>query len=252
MNLTSAKLTAFLIHLTAGFVVLATVYFLIRLNWYPGALFKLEDVWAGLKILLVVDLVLGPILTFVVYNPNKKSLKYDLAAIILIQTLALAYGAFIISKQRPAIITFVGDRFEVITISDKLNNQLPETTIKGQSNSSLPYITFALPAQSAEEKSNFILQDFQYKYDASRHKLISQHSEALLKHKLNVSNFQFTSSDKENLLQSFIQRNQDRNFALFALEGTRGLAVVIAIDLDKQEILEYLDIDPWVEYVAPR
>ena len=70
MNLMSLKVTAFSVHLIVGFLILSAVYAYVRYNWFPGGLFELENVWSGLKILLIVDLVLGPLLTFIVYNPK--------------------------------------------------------------------------------------------------------------------------------------------------------------------------------------
>ena len=45
---------------------------------------------AGLKIVFLIDLVLGPLLTFVVFNKNKKRLWLDLSIIGFIQLAGLA------------------------------------------------------------------------------------------------------------------------------------------------------------------
>ena len=164
----------------------------------------------------------------------------------MIQSLALAYGCYVISEQRPAIITFVGDRFEIITFSEGLHQNLSS---RAKDTGAPPFITYALPAQTEEEKSKFIIDNYQYKYEAVRHKPIDQFIAVLSKAKLDMSNFKFASAEKEAGFQTFISSHQDKNFALFALEGTRNVAIVIAIDLDKKRVLEYLEIDPWVEYL---
>ena len=65
-------------------------------------------------ILIGVDVVLGPLLTLVVFNPAKKSLRIDLAVIAALQVAALVYGISVIAQARPAYVVFAGDRFTVI------------------------------------------------------------------------------------------------------------------------------------------
>ncbi|HEY9033325.1 MAG TPA: hypothetical protein VIN71_05245 [Pseudomonadales bacterium] len=65
----------------------------------------------GIKILAAVDMVLGPLLTFLVYRPGKKGLKLDLAVIALCQFAALAYGLHSIHASRPTYLVFYGDTF---------------------------------------------------------------------------------------------------------------------------------------------
>jgi hypothetical protein len=58
------------------------------------------------------------LLTFVVYVPGKKSLKFDLSVIVLLQVSALVYGLYTIHSERPAYMVFALDRFNVVAGKD--------------------------------------------------------------------------------------------------------------------------------------
>ena len=102
------------IHLALSVVIAATVLAALLLVWYPQPYFRLAG-GAGLMLILIgVDVVLGPLLTLVVFDPAKKSLRVDLAVIATLQVAALLYGISVIAQARPAYVVFAGDRFTVV------------------------------------------------------------------------------------------------------------------------------------------
>lgn len=86
--------------------------------WYPGGYFELLGGGGLLFLILGVDVTLGPLLTLVVFNPSKKSLKFDLAVIAAIQLSALVYGANVMFQSRPVFTVLEEDRFKVTLASD--------------------------------------------------------------------------------------------------------------------------------------
>ena len=72
--------------------------------------------------MLAIDVIVGPLLGFIVYKEGKKSLKMDLAIIILIQLSALIYGLYSIEKGRPAYIAYNIDRFELVRKNEIVSN----------------------------------------------------------------------------------------------------------------------------------
>lgn len=104
-------------------LVLALVYGL----WYPPPLAQAVGVTYIFLMLLAIDVVLGPVLGFLVYKEAKKSLKFDLTVIILIQITALLFGIYSIAQARPAWLVFNTDRFELVRNNDILE---PETSVK--------------------------------------------------------------------------------------------------------------------------
>jgi hypothetical protein len=74
--------------------------------------------WNVLRVLIGVDVVLGPLLTLIVFKPGKRGLKFDLAFIALVQLAALVYGLTAIYRERPYFTVFSVDRFYVVAERD--------------------------------------------------------------------------------------------------------------------------------------
>jgi len=110
------------IHLAISTAVAATVLASLLLVWYPQPYFRLAG-GAGLMLILIgVDVVMGPLLTLVVFDPRKKSLKLDLAVIALLQATAFAYGISVIAQARPAFIVYSGDHLTVVA-ANQINSE---------------------------------------------------------------------------------------------------------------------------------
>lgn len=104
-----------LIHLALSALVAGVVFVLLVGLWFPSPHF---DAGGGkhLFVLLVsVDVVLGPLLTLLVFRPDKPGLKMDLAVIGFVQVLALGYGIYMMSIVRPVFVVAAVDRF--VTVS---------------------------------------------------------------------------------------------------------------------------------------
>jgi hypothetical protein len=112
------RLRAAGIHLLACTVVVLAVCAVVFGAWYPGPLPRLLGVGAILVIVFGVDLVVGPLLTLLVYDRSKPRLKWDLATICALQLAALAYGVHTLYQGRPAFVVLVKDRFEVTSPAD--------------------------------------------------------------------------------------------------------------------------------------
>ncbi len=66
----------------------------------------------------MVDIVLGPLLVFLVYDRRKKSLRRDLVVIICIQLAVIVYGIHASVLAWPVLMAFVVDRFELVTAAE--------------------------------------------------------------------------------------------------------------------------------------
>lgn len=113
-NAMRAKFQATGIHLLFS-LLLVLVGFALLLMWYPAWLFWADGGIQVLWLLIGVDLVLGPVLTLVVYNP-KKSLRerlLDVSLIILIQLAAFGYGMYQAYDQR-SISLWYDDTFSLV------------------------------------------------------------------------------------------------------------------------------------------
>lgn len=111
------RLQAGLIHLAASALVATVVTALIFLIWYPPPLAAAQGVSRLLLVLIGVDVALGPLTTTIIFDRGKKSLKFDLSVVVLLQLAALLYGLASIYGGRPALIVFNQDRFDAVPAS---------------------------------------------------------------------------------------------------------------------------------------
>ncbi len=94
------------IHLGVSAVIAATVVTIMLLVWYPPPYFDAMGGQGLLKILVGVDVTLGPLLTLIIFDAKKKSLKFDLSVIAALQIAALAYGVWVMFEARPVYTAF--------------------------------------------------------------------------------------------------------------------------------------------------
>ena len=116
------------IHLSLSAVLGAAVLALILLLWYPDAWFESMGGKELILLLTGVDIVLGPLLTWIIFRPGKKSLKFDLLVIASIQTAALLYGLHTVFVARPAYMVLVDNQFRAVTaieLADQPLEKLP-------------------------------------------------------------------------------------------------------------------------------
>lgn len=106
------------IHLTISVTIGLIVGALLLLVWYPPPYFHAAGADVLVLLLVSVDIVLGPLLTLVVFKSGKKGLKFDLAVIALAQTFALVYGLSIVLRSRPVFVATAVDRFVMVSASD--------------------------------------------------------------------------------------------------------------------------------------
>jgi|SRR5579871_1892944 len=114
------RLKAFGLHLSGSTTTLTLVLGAFWLLWYRWPGWYLASVLHVVGILVMVDLVLGPTLTFIVASPTKRTavLARDIAIIVTVQLAALVYGATTLWLGRPLYYTFSADRLELVQGSD--------------------------------------------------------------------------------------------------------------------------------------
>lgn len=121
----SERTKFFLSHLLLSFFVALLIVGLVFFTWYPSPLATAVGVTHIFLMLLVIDVILGPFLGLLVYKKGKKTLKFDLVVIILIQIVALCYGVYNIEQGRPVWLVYNVDRFELVR-----KNELVDTNIQ--------------------------------------------------------------------------------------------------------------------------
>lgn len=142
--LLATKLKATAIHLAMSLVIFSYLLYQIVYVWYPQPYFTVDGGWQGLRLVAAVDLVLGPLITFLIFNLSKPRLEiiFDLLVIVSIQFGALAYGVILTYDQRPVAIVMIDD-FVVSAIEEQYGGKLESLDQLGQYSEEQPPIIFA-------------------------------------------------------------------------------------------------------------
>ena len=88
--------------------------------WYAYPYRELSGGRELFVLVMAVDVVCGPLLTLILFNPKKprQELWTDLAMVALIQLAALSYGIWTVWQARPLYLVHEVDRFKVISAPD--------------------------------------------------------------------------------------------------------------------------------------
>ena len=122
----SKRIKFFLSHLSISFLIALFVMGLVFLVWYPAPLAKAVGVTHIFLMMLIIDVIVGPLLGLLVYKKGKKNLKFDLSVIIVIQIAALCYGIYSIEQGRPAWLVYNVERFELVRKNEIIQNGLKQ------------------------------------------------------------------------------------------------------------------------------
>ena len=104
----------FLISVVVGLVLLALCWFI----WYPAPMLMAIGGHEIFLLVVGIDVVLGPLLTLVVFKSGKKGMKSDLAIIAMLQVGAMTYGVGTLLEARPAYVAALGNKFQVVQASE--------------------------------------------------------------------------------------------------------------------------------------
>ena len=123
------RLVAAGLHFLGSALVISLSLSVIYFIWYPEPFYTIHSVFDAVKIVLVVDLVLGPFLTMVVFDLSKQrsELMRDISIIIIFQIIALGWGLHITYKMRPLFLVFQGETFYSMVKGDLKMADLNET-----------------------------------------------------------------------------------------------------------------------------
>ncbi len=111
------RYSAAAIHFSLSLAIFSLFVFILLRYWFPEPFFSTNGGWQGLQIVAAIDLVLGPLLTLIIFNHSKpkKELILDFTLIAAIQISALYWGIATIYTQRPLAITYWEDKFYSIS-----------------------------------------------------------------------------------------------------------------------------------------
>lgn len=150
----TTRIKAGLIHFCSSLSIFTVVFLVMFTFWYPEPFFTTEGGWQGLKIVAPIDVVLGPLLTLVVFNPTKsiRELSIDMGIIVAIQLAALIWGVFTVYQHRPVAIVFWDDSFLTVAASDLTQQNYPLENLRQFSQANPPMLFAEQPMSKVDIK----------------------------------------------------------------------------------------------------
>jgi hypothetical protein len=150
-------------HFTGSLLVAFIVAALVFGVWFPNPYRQLSGGTALFFLIMGIDIVCGPLLTMVLFNPAKpkRELLMDLSLVVVLQLAALAYGIWTVHQVRPLYLVHEVDRFKVIALADvdvaeltKLSEALRPSLFKGPQ-------TIGLRNASKDERETVMFESIQ-------------------------------------------------------------------------------------------
>jgi len=155
-----SRLRAAGIHLGLSALVATLAALLVFGLWYPYPYRELSGGSELFRLVVAVDVVLGPLITLAVFNRAKprRELRRDLAVVACLQLAGLAYGLWTVQLARPMHLVYEFDRFRVVHGTDiplELLDKVPPG-VEAMPWSG-PTLLAVRPFRSAEEKLEFTM-----------------------------------------------------------------------------------------------
>lgn len=240
---------AFSFHFLISISIVSFVSYLIFSHWYPEPYFSADGGWSVFRMIIIVDLILGPVLTLIIYKPGKKGLKFDLSAIATVQVIALIYGGSVLYSERPAYLTFSIDRFVLVSADDIDASKIRDPELK-EGISEFPQLVFAKMPEDPEENKKFVKEVFAGKPDLEfrpeYYESYSKNINEVISKRKDVAIYKKLSSEHANKIEQFIQKNCMEECAFFPLVGKKKDALLV-IGTKDGRVIGGIDIDPWAK-----
>lgn len=248
-----SKTRAFLSHLALSTFVVGIVLLIVFLIWYPSPYFEATGTMSVIKVLISVDLVVGPVLTAIVFKPGKPSLKFDLSVIATIQLAALTYGVGVLYSERPYFMVFAVDRFYVLADKDLSLDGVPDGKLAEWLEKPLigPLSVAALRPQDAEGWQRLLEETlFEGKPDIERRpefwRPYEDHRSAVLARAADIPRLREGIPEVEEAIDDVLEAagKPEEELAFLPLSGKKGETTAI-IDRADASIVAVLEVDPW-------
>lgn len=242
------KLKASIIHLLLSILFVGLVIGSILFFFFPLLFINVTDFKEVATIIISVDLILGPLLTFVIFQRKKKTLKFDLSVIAAIQLSALIYGGYALYQVHPVFVTFNIDRFTLISARDAE----PEKAIYNEykiSKLATAKLAYAKMPDDVEKRNEISLTaalgggdlEQRVEYYEPYENNIDQVLAKSLDSKLILAEEQANKKVRRFLIA---HKAEIDNYAFLPLNSATKDAVIV-LDKKSAKPVATIDIDPW-------
>jgi len=240
------------VHLGISAAIAAIVVGVMLKLWYPPPYF---DAMGGATLIMLIvgcDVVLGPLITLIIFKSGKKGLKMDLAIIGCIQLAALAYGTYTIFIARPVFTVFAIDRFEVVAANEIKTEELAKATNPEFSTLSLtgPRVVAALLPDDPQERSRIMTEALKGGDDIKNLPRLYVPYDSLAKeagsHAQPLSRLTARNDAGSARVGEFLRASGLREDSVGYLPlSARNQSMSVILDKDSGQIRGVVDANPW-------
>lgn len=220
--------------------------------WYPAPYFEINGGWQVWGLLANVNLVLGPLLTLIVFKSGKPGLKFDLSCIVLAQLTALIYGGTIVYQQRPSFVVFGVDRFTTVPAADVDFDQLRYSELKRVTGIGPILAEAKLPKDSKLRQEllfGIVLEgqkDLEFRaelYEPYRPEL-----QQLRSRSIDLSKIAALSADAKQAIDTFIASQGGRleDYLYLPLKG-KNQDIIMVLSPEDGKPVASIPFSPWLE-----
>ena len=243
----------FFTHLIISLIIFAGLAIAMVAHWFPGPFFTSDGGWQGMRIIAAVDLVLGPALTLIFFNPKKKqhrALLFDLISIGTVQAIALVWGTWTVFNERTVAIAFSKDQFFSIS-----HGALTEANAALEAGGKTPGNIYALsdthPREifvkrlEASEAGQYLADIFnglpEIQLRTDRYTELAPHWDDIAEWAIDILEFAQTNPDLADDVESLGEQLADLRF--FRMKLRFGSAVA-GFDSQSRELVHILTYQP--------
>ncbi|WP_180033749.1 TfpX/TfpZ family type IV pilin accessory protein [Acinetobacter sp. YH12233] len=242
----SKRTRFFLGHLSISTLIAIALGILIFFVWYPYPLSKSVGVTQIILLVLIIDIILGPLLGLLVYKEGKKTLKFDLSFIILIQISALIYGIYSIEQGRPAWLVLHVDRFELVRKNDIILENIDQAHPQFQhvSWTKPEFVGVKMPESDQQHQDDIfteVLGGISIAQRPERYVELSQAKEQIQQRALSLKELEQYNSQVEIEKKLVKYPEADAWLPLKA----NAVDMVVLINKEKAEVIKIVDLRPW-------
>jgi len=235
------------IHLGLSVIIGSVLLVACLLVWYPEPLFRAVGGQRVFLVLLGTDVMLGPLLTLIVFDSTKKSLKFDLVAIALAQMIALVYGVFTLLIGRPVYVAALGHRFDLVQANDvdPERRDPREYTVPW---SGPKWVGTAMPRDENERRRLILMAsgETDLGHFPQYHQPLTNMRDELLKNASPVSSLAKFNPGKDAAIQRWLA-DHGRSMDNTVFQGLKARAEDMAVIMDGKtaEVIGIAPFKPW-------
>ena len=245
-----SRFKAFAIHFAISFLIFLVLLYFILVQWYPEPLFSTDGGWRVIRIIAGVDLILGPLLTLIVFKSGKPGLKFDLSIIALVQVIALSWGVWTTYNERPAAIIYTLDFFTPVPAYQLKEVGMTAAKLK-EFGDSWPILIYSdIPKEKTSEVIIEAAHAGQPLYLLTKYyrKFSKEQSQVLKENSMNLEKYVNDKPKLKKIYQhALVTGSAKTNISYLGLHS-REKWITVIFDLDSMQIIDTIDIEPQ-EYI---